>query len=132
MWPLFLQKTRLVSSLVSLRLNSRGQGQKLQDHLRFRLQNLYTISAIFSWLKQVTRLAKIQRVGKNKTVFLDGRRGKNQTGLYREIGGVIMIIFANNLLHALFCIFHPFVSSCFGLNFLLSYLPVTNSLFNCI
>ena len=31
-----------------------------------------------------------------------------------------MIIFANNLLHALFCIFHPFVSSCFGLNFLLA------------
>lgn len=65
-------------------------------------------------------------------VFLGGRKGKNHRGLYREMGGVIMIIFANNLLHALFCIFHPFVSSCFGLNFLLSYLPVTNSLFNCI
>lgn len=43
-----------------------------------------------------------------------------------------MVFFANNLSHALFRIFHPFVSSCFSLNFLLIYLPVTNSLFNFI
>lgn len=73
MWPLFLQKARVVSSLVSLRLNSRGQRQKLQDHLRFRHQNLYTISATFFWLKQVTRLVKIQRVGES---FLMGGKAK--------------------------------------------------------
>ena len=104
-----LSSSRSTAMLKSLRLIPKGQGQKPETTCSFGFETSHHFYCILlvNTSHKVNQNSKGWRK-KSHYFFMGRRRNHTIKEVYIGMERVIMVIFANNLSQALFCIFHPF------------------------